>query len=266
MIKRPTDGKDYVLSLSYGKDSLACLGAIEKLGLPLSRIVHVEVWATKTIPAELPPMIEFKEKADKFIKERYGFEVEHITAERERERFSYEDLFYTVKGKKSTHPNTIYGFPMTLRPLCNDRLKLKPMKEINKNSEVVYLGIACDEEERLIKAKANEKFPLDLIGWTEKDAMNWCKENDLVSPIYENTNRGGCWFCHNQKIKELKYLRDNYPKYWDMLLKWDNDSPIPFKTDGHTVHDYDKRLKAEDLGLVPKDRRFRWKMLDTLDI
>lgn len=32
--------QEYVLSLSYGKDSLACLGAIEQLGLPLDRIVH----------------------------------------------------------------------------------------------------------------------------------------------------------------------------------------------------------------------------------
>lgn len=70
----------YVLSLSYGKDSLACLGAIEKLGLPLDRIVHAEVWATETIPADLPPMVEFKKKADKIIKERYGIEVEHVFA------------------------------------------------------------------------------------------------------------------------------------------------------------------------------------------
>ncbi len=54
----------YVLSLSYGKDSLACLGAIEQLGWPLDRIVHAEVWATDTIPADLPPMLEFKAKAD----------------------------------------------------------------------------------------------------------------------------------------------------------------------------------------------------------
>ena len=71
---------DYVLSLSYGKDSLACLGAIEELGLPLDRIVHAEVWATKTIPADLPPMVEFKKKADKIIFDRYGIEVEHIKA------------------------------------------------------------------------------------------------------------------------------------------------------------------------------------------
>lgn len=76
----------YVLSLSYGKDSLACLGAIEKLGWPLDRIVHAEVWATDDIPADLPPMIEFKAKADEWIKERFGIEVEHIFATRERER------------------------------------------------------------------------------------------------------------------------------------------------------------------------------------
>lgn len=70
----------YILSLSYGKDSLACLEAIRLLGLPLDRIVHAEVWATDTIPADLPPMVEFKKKADCIIKERYGIEVEHITA------------------------------------------------------------------------------------------------------------------------------------------------------------------------------------------
>lgn len=70
----------YVLSLSYGKDSLACLGAIEKLGWPLDRIVHAEIWATDTISADLPPMLEFKHKADAIIKERYGIEVEHLSA------------------------------------------------------------------------------------------------------------------------------------------------------------------------------------------
>lgn len=80
----------YVLSLSYGKDSLACLEAIKLLGLPLDRIIHAEVWATDTIPADLPPMVEFKAKADAIIKERYGITVEHISAvERERERDGY---------------------------------------------------------------------------------------------------------------------------------------------------------------------------------
>ena len=72
--------KQYILSLSYGKDSLTCLEAIKLLGLPLDRIIHAEVWATDTIPADLPPMVEFKKKADEIIKERYGIAVEHIAA------------------------------------------------------------------------------------------------------------------------------------------------------------------------------------------
>ena len=71
---------DYILSLSYGKDSLACLGAIEELGWPLDRIVHAEVWATDTIPADLPPMVDFKAKADAIIRKRWGIEVEHVAA------------------------------------------------------------------------------------------------------------------------------------------------------------------------------------------
>lgn len=76
---------EYVLSLSYGKDSLACLEAIKLLGYPLDRIITAEVWATDTISADLPPMVDFKEKADKIIKERYGITVEHTSATRERE-------------------------------------------------------------------------------------------------------------------------------------------------------------------------------------
>lgn len=77
---------EYILSLSYGKDSLACLEAIRQLGYPLDRIIHAEVWATDTIPADLPPMVEFKKKADKIILDRYGIQVEHICAMRSRER------------------------------------------------------------------------------------------------------------------------------------------------------------------------------------
>lgn len=79
---RNLDNEQYVLSLSYGKDSLACLEACRMLGQRIDRIVHAEVWATDDIPADLPPMVEFKKKADAIIKERYGLEVEHVCAMR----------------------------------------------------------------------------------------------------------------------------------------------------------------------------------------
>lgn len=47
----------HILSLSYGKDSLACLEACKLLGYPIDRVIHAEVWATQDIPADLPPMV-----------------------------------------------------------------------------------------------------------------------------------------------------------------------------------------------------------------
>ena len=92
---------EYILSLSYGKDSIACLEAIRQLGWPLDRIVHAEVWATDTIHADLPPMVEFKAKADAIIKERYGIDVEHVCAMKDGKKLTYEDLFYHVPARKS---------------------------------------------------------------------------------------------------------------------------------------------------------------------
>lgn len=45
------------------------------------------------------------------------------------------------------------------------------------------------------------------------------------------------------------------------MLKWDNDSPVTFHADGKTVHDFEKRFHAEDLGLIPADQTFRWEMV-----
>ena len=72
--------KDYVLALSYGKDSVACLGAIKELGLPLTRVIHSEIWATDTVPADFPEMIEFKKKVDDYILKKFGIVVEHYCA------------------------------------------------------------------------------------------------------------------------------------------------------------------------------------------
>lgn len=163
---------EYILSLSYGKDSLACLGAIEKLGWQLDRIVHVEIWATDTISADLPPMVEFKKKADAIIKERYGIEVEHIHAVRGRRtptksvsmlnsskestldqskvsrwlledganisntatKLTYENIFYRQIQSQKRVKNRIYGFPMRRGNWCNSYLKIAALQQIQAST------------------------------------------------------------------------------------------------------------------------------------
>ena len=125
---------------------------------------------------------------------------------------------------------------------------------------VQYLGIAADEPIRISrhKDKPGIALPLVDIGWDEAYCRQWCEERDLLSPIYTTATRGGCWFCHNQGVDQLRLLRKNYPELWELLLKWDKDSPTSFKSDGHTVHDFEKRFSAEDSGLLDMNKRFRW--------
>lgn len=125
------------------------------------------------------------------------------------------------------------------------------------------MGIAADEPERIERhTKPGVILPLVEIGWTEADCRKWCEENDLLSPIYTTASRGGCWFCHNQGVNQLRLLRRNYPEYWALMLKWDKDSPVTFHADGHTVHDYDRRFQMEEDGIINKGDKFLWSMLD----
>ena len=163
----------YVLSLSYGKDSLACLEAIRLLGLPLDRIVHAEVWANDTILADLPPMVEFKKKADKIIKERYGVEVEHICAMKNGEKLTYEKIFYHVPKRREreqskdsqqcgTHIATQnsnrerywirYGFPRRTMPFCQSRLKASALDQ--------YIRISNHSRHLVQHTTQKESFPL----------------------------------------------------------------------------------------------------------
>ena len=246
---------EHILSLSYGKDSLACLGAIEELGLPLDRIIHAEVWATDTITADLPPMVEFKKKADKIIFDRYGIEVEHI-----RHKLSFEKMLYQKK-RRGNHIGEIRGFPITVSAggWCKN---LKIMNKLSPQNAISYVGIACDEQNRFHNLTETKISPLVEAGWTEEMCREWCEGNDLLSPIYTTATRGGCWFCPNQGVEQLRLLRKNHPDLWALLMKWDVDSPVSFKPDGHTVHDFDKRFEAEEKGIVHADRKFRWNMLN----
>jgi len=231
---------NYVASISYGKDSLAMLEIIKRNNMPLDRIIHCEVWATPTIQADLPPMVEFKDKADKIIRERYGIEVERVRAAQ-----SYEEQFYQLY-QRGTRKGELYGWPFIMRPWCNSMLKVAPLNKKGTRGFVTYIGIACDEPGRLHRLTEKLRSPLFENNITEQWCRDWCEANDLLSPIYTTATRGGCWFCHNQQIGQLRLLRKNYPELWAMMLKWDKDSPNPFRPNGATIRDYEKRFDLED--------------------
>lgn len=191
-------GKDveYILALSYGKDSLACLGAVEQLGLRIDRIIHAEIWATDTISADLPPMVEFKAKADKIIKERYGITVEHVCAVNidgvKGDKVTFNDGFYH-KVNQGKFVGSIKGFPMQQGQWCQ-KLKLSAIKTAedifyskrkrgNRAGEIIGFPMigACDLQTAL-KVEPIRKLQKNCISYIgiASDEPQRIKSDDTV--------------------------------------------------------------------------------------
>lgn len=247
----------HVAALSYGKDSLAMLEVIHRLGLPLDRIITVEEWATDTLRAVLPEIAAFEQTADAEILRRYGLRVEHVRSEH-----TFESLFYAPMTGRSRRAGQIRGWPYQRGCWANSFLKIEPFRKAIRRHDVQYLGIAADEPERIAhhSLPSNRRtvaLPLVQAGWTEADCRRWCAENRLLSPIYTTFARGGCWFCCNQSIDQMRWMRKAHPDLWRLLLRWDADSPVRFKA-RYTVRMLEERFRMEECG-EKKTGRFLWK-------
>ena len=110
-----------------------------------------------------------------------------------------------------------------------------------------YIGIARDEQERLLRLTGPQVSLLEKYHYTEEDAKQLCRKAGLLSPVYEFTDRGGCWFCPNAKKKELRHLYDHHPNLWAKMLEL---QALPGKVSekfnrAETFSDIDARFRAE---------------------
>ena len=138
MTDEERENAEFVINLSHGKDSMATIHvAIDILGIPVSRIVAADVWATDTIPADLPPMVEFKRYADGYIKGRWGLMVEHVYATRWGGwKRTFCGTFYELH-ERGKHIGQLRGFPMQRGSWCKDRLKWAALGEVDLRETVL---------------------------------------------------------------------------------------------------------------------------------
>lgn len=200
------------------------------------------------ISAELPEHEEFiYTKAIPLLESRYG--IKTITVQPKR---SYCDQFYATY-KKGKRVGQIYGFPMRQGAWCNSMLKVGPISKMQNSigQHTAVVGIAADETERIDRKTENKRLlPLVEYGITEADAFQICEKAGCLSPAYrDGRTRLGCWFCHNQRIKELKRLRKEHPELWKELLKLDEVSPCRF-TQRSSVRQFEERFSYEDAQLT----------------
>lgn len=184
----------YVASVSRGKDSTAMLRAVQLMGWPLDAICAVDVWATDDIPAELPPMVAFKDEWDEKCLKWFGVPVTRLCAmrkvdDRERERRS---------GAAST-PNTSTETQVS-----------------QTQSETGYTG---SPSERELGATADSRLPLYEKMTYEKGFYHIPKRKPKPQRERERENKPygfacikGNW-CTALKTQHLGQLNQGIPRH-----------------------------------------------------
>lgn len=207
---------------SGGKDSTAAIILDHIHKLPPSTVVFSEVMFDKTrnISGELPEHIDFiKNKAIPIFQE-WGYDVKIVHSDKD-----YLNCFHSIiqKSNISERNGKKRGFPLGGKCCINRDVKCRAMRSFIKNINnefIQYVGIAADEPKRLERLNGtNKKSLLAEYDYTEQMAFDLCREYGLLSPIYNFTRRGGCWFCPNQSYTELAHLKTYYPQLWSELEK-----------------------------------------------
>lgn len=206
----------YLASCSFGKDSLAAILLAKKHGEPLDEAVYCEVMFDKTISGEVPEHRNFIYTKGIPTLERMGIKVTVL-----RGKKTYVDLF-TGRITRGPKKGMLRSFPVCGKCYVQRDCKLRPILRYQKTlppDTVQYIGIAKDEQERLLRLEGRQVSLLEKYNCTEQDAKELCRQAGLLSPIYEFAGRGGCWFCPNAKRKELRHLYDHHPELWARMLE-----------------------------------------------
>lgn len=208
------------LSWSGGKDSTASLILCHEKEIPLDGVIFSEVMFSheRNISGEDPVHIKWVYETAIPIIEKMGYPVKVV-----KDKEDYLSLFHhrITKSKVPERIGKKSGWLIGGMCTANSRLKVRPLREFFKSvgeCEQV-LGIAKDEPERLLRLKKNCWSILDREGVYEADTYDICASYNLLSPIYDEANRGGCWFCPNNSIKDFGRLAKRYPELWAELEK-----------------------------------------------
>ena len=212
------DVKRYLM-WSGGKDSSASICICYEKGIPLDGVVMAEVMFdhARGISGENPKHIEWVYGTAIPIIEKMGYKVIIVKADSDY----MQEFHHIVEGSKNHERNgKKSGFFIGGMCAGNGRLKMRPLRKFLKAQGEIeeIVGIAKDEPIRLARLKKGKRSVLAENGITEEMTYPICRKYGLLSPTYSgNIQRGGCWFCPNQSVREFAKLKVEYPHLWEEL-------------------------------------------------
>jgi hypothetical protein len=238
----------HIACCSFGKDSLAQIIVGKEHDEPIDAAIYSEVMFTKDISGEFPEHRDFVYNvAIPKLKKDYGVDTIVLRSER-----TMWDDFHTVRIRGS-NMGLLRGFPIPGLCNINRDCKIPPIRKyLSELSDDViqYVGIAADEPIRLKRLEGTNKISLlAKYGITEKEAREICMRNGLLSPVYNISNRNGCFFCPNASDREIRHLYYRHPELWAKLRQL-QDTPYTSRkcfTRTKTIYDFERQFREEEL-------------------
>lgn len=214
----------YIASCSGGKDSVATLILAKEHGEPLDEVVYCEVMFDKETSGEHPEHKDFiYQKLKPFVENVLCVPFVVLRSEK-----TYVDVFKRpiCRGDNFGKP---YGFAYPGMCAINRDCKIPPIRRYWKAQDkniIQYVGIAFDEQERLMRMEGTNQISLlSKYGVTEDDAIKICVKHDLYSSIYDFSQRNGCWFCPNCKDTEWANVIFKHEPLFNRLIELEDEYP-----------------------------------------
>lgn len=238
----------YIASCSFGKDSLALILKLLELNYPLDEVIFydsgVEFQAIYSNKNKLKTILESKNIRFTELKPTYNFIYLMTEKPVQKRDFSVQNGYKWCGGRCR------WGTTYKLQSIKNHYKKYNDFI-------VEYVGIAADEQERLLRERIKvcsnkiKLYPLAEWQMTEKDCLDYCYkngwnwlENDIE--LYSVLDRVSCWCCRNKNLKELKNIYNFLPNYWENLRELQKKIDIPFRNKS-TIFELENQFKNQSL-------------------
>lgn len=162
----------YMAACSFGKDSIATVILAKEHNEPLDEVVYCEVMFDDEISGEVPEHRQFIYETAKPIFESWGIKVTILRSQK-----TYVSNFKHVITK-GDQAGKIRAFPLCGRCSIQRDCKLPPINKYKRqmgDDVIQYLGIAKDEQERLLRLEGTKKISLlDKYGIEESATFDMC--------------------------------------------------------------------------------------------
>ena len=162
------------------------------------------------LSGENPKHMAFIKNTAKPLFESWGYQV--VILRSAKDYLSFFNHIIQNPTKHKEHKGLRFGFPHTGTCGIKRDCKIKAVNDFLKTFDeqtIQYIGICPEERKRLtsLHKQKNSISLLEKYGYSGKMAMEKCREYGLLSPGYELSDRGGCWFCPNAKLDEHREIK-----------------------------------------------------------